>query len=196
MRSWIRPLVSMLTVGALLATVTGCASDDSLTGPSSPEASQAAAQPSQAPAPDALVASSILAPTLQTVLSAVHLLTCSPQPYAQTRAVVGPGGATITVGAHQLVIPAGALSAPTAITAEQVRGTTNSVRFQPEGLRFAKPATLTLSYNNCLLPPLTARVVYTDEQLRVLEWIPSLNLRLSRSINGFISHFSRYAVAY
>ncbi|HZE74950.1 MAG TPA: hypothetical protein VE091_06545 [Gemmatimonadales bacterium] len=195
MRSWIRPLVSMLVVVALLAVATSCTSDNSLTGPASPEASQPTAQPSQGPTPDLLLGT-ILDPALQTVLGTLQLLTCSPQPYVLTKAVVGPAGGTIAVGAHRLVIPAGALSAPTAISAEQVRGTTNSVRFQPEGLRFAKPATLTLNYNNCLLPPLTKRVVYTDERLRVLEVIPSLDLRLTRSVNGFIGHFSRYAVAY
>jgi hypothetical protein len=135
-------------------------------------------------------------PALQLTLKTVHLLTCSPQPYAQTKAVVGPAGGTIVVGAHRLTIPAGALSSPVTITAEQIRGAVNSVRLQPAGLKFAKAATLTLSYSNCLLPPLTKRVVYTDEQLRILELIPSLDLRLSRSVNGSILHFSRYAVAY
>jgi hypothetical protein len=195
MRSWTRPFVSMLIVAALLAVGASCTSNDSITGPSADQASQASTQPSQGPTPDPLL-ESIVQPALQTVLGAVHLLTCSAQPYAQTKAVVGPAGGTIVVGAHRLTIPAGALSKPVAITAEQVRGTSNSVRFQPQGLTFAKPATLTLSYSNCLLPPLTRRVAYTDERLQILELIPSLDLRLSRSVNGFIRHFSRYAVAY
>ncbi len=195
MRSWTRPFVSGLIVAALLMVGVSCASDDSITGPSSDQSSQPSAQPSQGPTPDPLLGS-LVDPVLQTVLGTVNLLTCSPQPYAQTRAVVGPAGGTIIVGAHRLTIPAGALAAPVAITAEQVRGTTNSVRLQPAGLKFAKPATLTLSYRNCLLPPLTKRVVYTDEQLRILEVIPSLDLRLTWSVNGTIRHFSRYAVAY
>ncbi len=157
MRSWTRPLVSMVVVGALLAVGASCTSDDSITGPSSEQSSQPNAQPSQGPTPDPLLGS-LVDPVLQTVLGTVNLLTCSPQPYAQTRAVVG--------------------------------------RLQPAGLKFAKPATLTLSYSNCLLPPLVMRVVYTDEQLRVLELIPSLDLRLTRSVSGSIRHFSRYAVAY
>jgi len=205
MRSPIRPLVSMLVVVALLGAGASCTSDSSITGPTSVQPSQPsqasdgpALQPLLASAPNSVGApvGSVLGPALQTVLSAVHLLTCSPQPYAVSRAVVGPAGGTITVGAHKLVIPAGALATPTTITAEQVRGSTNSVRFQPAGLTFAKPATLTLSYSNCLLPPLTAKVVYTDEQLRVLERILSFDLRLSRSVSGAIRHFSRYAVAY
>jgi hypothetical protein len=195
MRPWTRLLVSMLAVAALLAVGASCTSDNSITGPSADQSPQPTTQPSQGPTPDPLL-EPLVDPVLQTVLGTVNLLTCSPQPYAQAKAVVGPAGGTIVVGAHRVTIPAGALSAPVAITAEQVRGSTNSVRFQPQGLTFAKPATLTLSYNNCLLPPLTKRVVYTDERLHVLELIPSLDLRLSRSVNGFISHFSRYAVAY
>ena len=103
------------------------------------------------------------------MLGTLQLLTCARQPYAQTTAVIGPAGGQIVVGAHRLVIPAGALSAPVRITAEQVSGTVNSVRFSPEGLKFAKPATLTLSYGNCLLTPLSKQVVYTNEQLRILE---------------------------
>jgi hypothetical protein len=201
---WIRPLVSMLIVVALLGVCASCTSDDSITGPSSVEpaqqsqATRPALQPLLAPAPSSspTPVASLLGSTLQTVLNTVHLLTCAPQPYAVNTALVGPAGGTITVGAHKLVIPVGALSQPTLITAEQIRGSTNSVRFQPAGLTFAKPATLTLSYSNCLLPPLGAQVVYTDEQLRVLERILSIDLRLSRSVNGFIRHFSRYAVAY
>jgi hypothetical protein len=194
-RPWTRGFVSLLTVVALLAAIASCASDDSIVGPSTDPSSQTTTQPSQGQTPDPLL-EPVLDPALQLALKTVHLLTCSPQPYAQTTAVVGPSGGTIVVGAHKLTIPAGALSSPVTITAEQMRGTVNSVRLQPAGLRFAKPATLTLSYSNCLLPPLSRRVVYTDEQLRILELIPSLDLRLSRSVNGSILHFSRYAVAY
>jgi hypothetical protein len=194
MRPWTRSLVPMLVAVTLLVTGTSCTSDNSPTGPSRVDQVQPMTPASEAPALDPRLAP--LDQTLQTLLRAVHLLTCAPQQYAVTRTVVGPAGGVINVGAHRLTIPAGALSAPVAVTAEQVRGNTNSVRFQPAGLTFAKPATLTLSYKNCLLPPLSSRVVYTDEQLRILELIPSLDLRLSRSVNGFIRHFSRYAVAY
>jgi hypothetical protein len=146
-------------------------------------------------APDAKL-ESLIDPALQTVLGTLQLLTCSRQSYAQTTVVIGPAGGQIVVGAHRLVIPAGALSAPVRITAEQVSGTVNSVRFSPEGLKFAKPATLTLSYGNCLLTPLSKRVVYTSEQLRILEVEKSLDLRPTRTVTGLINHFSRYAVAY
>jgi len=186
----------MLIAAALLAIGASCTSNDSIVGPSAEPSQQPTTPPSQESTPPNPLLEPIVDPALQLTLQTVHLLTCSPQPYAQTKAVVGPAGGTIVVGAHRLTIPAGALTAPVAITAEQVQGSTNSVRFQPAGLKFAKPALLTLSYRNCLLPPLSRRVVYTDEQLRVLELIPSVDLRLTWSVNGSIGHFSRYAVAY
>ena len=194
MRSWIRPLVSTFLVVALLVLGASCASDDSLTGPST-ASTPSTSQASTAPAPSALL-EPILNSTLQTALGSLQLLTCSTQPYAQTTVVVGPAGGTITVGAHKLVIPAGALSARVTITAEQVSGTVNSVRFKPDGLQFAKPATLTLSYGNCLLNVLPKKVVYTNEQLKILQLMPSVDQQSKQRVTGSINHFSRYAVAY
>jgi hypothetical protein len=195
MRPWTRGLASMLVAAALLAVGASCTSNDSIVGPSAEPSQQPTTPALHEPTPDPLL-EPLVDPALQLTLKTVHLLTCSRQPYAQTKAAVGPAGGTIVVGAHRLTIPAGALSSPVTITAEQMSGVVNSVRLQPAGLKFAKAATLTLSYSNCLLPPLTKRVVYTDEQLRILELIPSLDLRLSKSVNGSILHFSRYAVAY
>ena len=200
MRSWTRAFVSTLLVGALFMVGASCSNEDSLTGPSTPTPSVSAPSTpapsaSEAPAPSAKL-ESLLDPTLQRVLGLLQLLTCARQPYAQSTAVIGPAGGVMVVGAHRLVIPPGALSAPVRITAEQVSGSVNSVRFSPEGLKFAKPAVLTLSYANCLLTPLSKQVVYTSEQLRILEVVKSLDLRLTRTVTGLINHFSRYAVAY
>ena len=94
------------------------------------------------------------------------------------------------------MIPAGALSRNYTIRAEQVTHRVNSVRFSPEGLKFAKPAKLTLSYSNCSPLLLLKRVVYTDELLRILELIPSLDNLRTKTVTGDIRHFSRYAVAW
>jgi hypothetical protein len=126
----------------------------------------------------------------------LHLLSCSPQPYATRTQVVGVNGGTILVGTHKLVIPAGALSRDYSIRAEQVTYRVNSVRFSPEGLKFAKPAKLTLSYSNCSALLVLKRVVYTDELLRILELIPSLDDLRTKTVTGDIRHFSRYAVAW
>jgi hypothetical protein len=126
----------------------------------------------------------------------LHLLSCSPQPYATRTQVVGVNGGTIFVGTHKLVIPAGALDRNYTIRAEQVTNRVNSVRFFPDGLRFAKPVKLTLSYSNCSPLLLLKRVVYTDELLRILELIPSLDNIRTQTVTGDIRHFSRYAVAW
>lgn len=126
------------------------------------------------------------------------LLQCAPLPYSTKTVVIGPGGGTITFGPHSLVVPSGALANPVAITAEVVSGKVNSVRFQPEGLRFAAPAVLTMSYSNCsglgmLLPK---KIAYTSELLSILELLQSVDLSGQRVVVGKLNHFSRYAVAY
>jgi hypothetical protein len=129
-------------------------------------------------------------------LEDLNLLSCSTQQYVSVTKVVGTAGGTIVVGSHKLVIPAGALTKDYTIRAEQVQARVNSVRFSPEGLQFAKTAKLTMSYANCSPLLVLKRVVYTDELLRILELIPSLDNLTTKTITGDIRHFSRYAVAW
>jgi hypothetical protein len=174
MSSWSRRLVAVMTAVVLAAAI-GCSSENSPT----------------APIPEAPSAS------IRGLLQDLHLLSCSTQPYEVTTQTVGPSGGVIVVGTHRLVIPADALQSDVTIQAEQVPGQTNSVRFSPEGLQFEKPASLTLSYSNCsILLSVLKKVAYTDEQLRILDLLPSIDLRLDRAVTASISHFSRYAVAW
>jgi hypothetical protein len=136
------------------------------------------------------------APLLGSLLSAVDLLTCRSQPYAVTTRLVGPEGGTIVVGDHSLVIPRGALQSAVVIKAERLSGSVNSVRFSPEGLKFAKPAQLTMSYRNCLVVLGRKRIAYTTELLKVLSLLTSNDLLGSRAVTSPIDHFSRYVVAY
>jgi hypothetical protein len=131
-----------------------------------------------------------------TLGSVTDLLTCSPQPYAVVSTTIGPKGGTIKVGTHQLDIPQGALSRDVRITAEQVTGSTNSLRFSPEGLHFDKKAELTMTYDNCLVVLLQKKIVYTDEKLKILEVLQSLDLFKKKTVDAEIDHFSRYALAY
>lgn len=124
------------------------------------------------------------------------LLLCSPQPYAVDTEVIGPEGGVLNVGTHRLLIPGGAVSSRVTITGEQIPGSTNSVRFSPEGLQFKKPATLTMTYDNCALVLLQKKIVYTTESLKILEVLKSLDLFQSKKVTAPIDHFSRYAVAY
>ena len=187
MTRWPRRMTALF-LAAVLAAGVSCTSDHSL-GPSAP------AGPSTMAQADGQQSELILGGLLEN-LKNLRLLSCSPQPYVSTTQVVGPSGGTIYVGTHKLVIPAGALRRDYTIRAEQVTHRVNSVRFSPEGLKFDKPAKLTLSYSNCSPLMLLKRVVYTDELLRILELIPSLDNLKTKTVTGDIRHFSRYAVAW
>jgi hypothetical protein len=138
----------------------------------------------------------ILDGAVSTVLNVTDLLVCSSQPYQVTRKTIGYEGGSIQVGTHTLVIPRGALRQQTTITAEQMPGRTNSVRFSPEGLQFEQPAGLVMNYRNCLVVLLKKKIVYTDENLKILEVLRSLDLFGSKTVTAPIDHFSRYAVAF
>jgi hypothetical protein len=187
MTGWPRRMTVLFLATVLLAGVS-CTSDDPLAPPAPDEHSSAMQAGGHG---DQLLLGDVI-----DALKNLHLLSCSPQPYVSRTQVVGTNGGTINIGTHKLVIPAGALSREHTIRAEQVTYRVNSVRFSPEGLSFAKPARLTLSYANCSPLLLLKRVVYTDELLRILELIPSLDNILAQTVSGNIRHFSRYAVAW
>jgi hypothetical protein len=131
-----------------------------------------------------------------TLGSVTDLLTCSEQPYVKSSETIGRDGGLIVVGRHWLFIPQGALSENVTITAEQMPGRTNSIRFSPEELRFQRPVTLTMNYENCALVLLKKKIVYTSEDFEIREVLRSLDLFRSKRVSAPIDHFSRYAVAY
>ena len=204
---WTRRLFTLGLVLALSATVS-CTGAESPTSP----AAQTVEQQQQAYllgnlfdgdgllsdgllSEDGLVGG-ILDGAVSTVLNVTDLLVCSSQPYQVTRKTIGYEGGTIQVGTHSLVIPRGALRRQTTITAEQMPGRTNSVRFSPEGLQFEQPVGLVMNYRNCLVVLLKKKIVYTDEKLKVLEVLRSLDLFGAKTVTAPIDHFSRYAIAY
>jgi hypothetical protein len=132
------------------------------------------------------------------LLGGTGLVGCSPLPYDSVTQTVGSAGGTITVGPHRLTIPPGALGQSVTITAVVPSDTVNLVRFQPQGLQFAEPARLAMSYANCglvnhLLP---SHIAYTTDALQILELIPGIDLLFSQQVEGPIHHFSTYAVAW
>src|SRR5213593_1869333 len=133
------------------------------------------------------------------LLGATGLLQCSNLPYASTTKTIGSGGGTLSAGPHTLVIPPGALAQPTTITMTLPTGLgVNAVQFQPVGLRFQKPAALTMSYANCSLlgKLLPKRVAYTTDNLQILYYLLSLDNLLSKYVTGQVNHFSSYVVAW
>ena len=144
-----------------------------------------------APAPDASLIGGLL--------GATGLLKCSNLPYASSTATIGAAGGSISAGPHTLVIPPGALTAPTAITMTAPTGLgVNAVKFQPEGLQFAVPAVLSMSYANCSLlgKILPKRIAYTNDNLTILSYLLSLDNLLSKRVTGKVNHFSAYVVAW
>jgi hypothetical protein len=133
-----------------------------------------------------------------TGLLSATLLQCSPQQAMSVTKTIGSDGGELWLGKHYLVVPKNALSQKVTITGEVVTGTTNSVRFYPEGLKFGPGTKLYLSYANCsgigmLLPK---KVVYVSELLSLLEILNSVDLTSQKMAVGDLRHFSRYAVAY
>jgi hypothetical protein len=119
-------------------------------------------------------------------------LSCAPARYEAETRVIGPEGGEIVVGGHRLSIPRGALTRPTVITAEVPVSTIASVQFSPHGLRFARPAVLTLDFNHCTAAG-AVTAAYFDENHDVLEWpVTSVS---GRRAAVQIQHFSRYGMA-
>ena len=148
--------------------------------------------------PDADLVGDLLGTTTN-LLSATGLLKCSPLPAANATKTVGKSGGTIVVGPHSLYIPAGALDSTVTITANAPTGNVNLVKFQPEGLVFDKPATLTMSYANCsgLTLGLPKRIAHTTPDLLViLEYLLSIDHPFARRVSAQLGHFSTYAVAW
>lgn len=128
------------------------------------------------------------------------LLTCRPLPYASDVKTVGPLGGTLKIGPHTLLIPPGALSKNTVITAQAPSSKYAQVLFSPHGLQFSnkiKPV-LTLSYAHCngLLTIIKPKIVYVDKNLNILETLLSLNISFNKWVSAPLSHFSSYMVAY
>jgi hypothetical protein len=193
--------LSVLGIVLLLSVGVGCTSTESLTE------APVSSSPEQGSPQFGLIGdltggltstvSGLTSTVVGTLGSVTDLLLCSPQPYAVTTQSIGPRGGVIKVGSHTLSIPGNAVDGTIKITAEQISGKTNSIRFSPEGLRFNKPATLTMSYENCALVLLQKKIVYTDENLKILEVLTAtLDLFKKKAVTAPIDHFSRYAVAY
>ncbi|HEX9610473.1 MAG TPA: hypothetical protein VF978_01210 [Gemmatimonadales bacterium] len=126
------------------------------------------------------------------------LLSCSPLPYESVAQTIDATGGTLQVGPHTFSVPPGALDTAVTITAVAPSGTVNSIQFQPEGLIFAEPASLTMSYANCDLLGLTLpkRIAHTtDDLLAILAYVPSVASGPAQ-VTGRIDHFSTYAVAW
>ena len=134
------------------------------------------------------------------LLQTTGLLKCSDLPFDSETKWIGPDGGTLTAGPHTLTIPAGALDTWTRITMSAPTGhRINAVHFEPDGLRFDRPAALTMSYANCNLlgKIVPKRIAYTDDDYeKIYYFLLSLDNILSKQVTGRVDHFSDYVVAW
>lgn len=120
------------------------------------------------------------------------LLGCSAQAAQYGSAIVGPQGGELDVGPHRVIIPAGALLAPTKIWGSVPSDTTVTIRLQPHGLQFRRPAGLILDASACGQVP---NVIYIDELGNVAEHIQAVYSAWWHTVAAPIDHFSNYAIA-
>ena len=160
-------------------------------------------EPSPLQPPNALLGGSLDSTVvdLGIVDSLVHtagLLTCTPQPADSASAVIGFFGGTIQAGGDTLSVPAGALLDTVTITMAVPSDTVNHVHFEPEGLTFQTPASLTMSYANCntLGVNIPKQIAYTDDLLVILEYLKSWDTKNAQTVRGEVNHFSEYAIAW
>lgn len=124
------------------------------------------------------------------------LLRCEPEKREVQMKMIGPRGGKISVGRHELIIPAGALEQTIPITATVISGPVAEVEFQPHGLQFAVPVQLNMNYEHCLVPQgWEQSIVYLDNGFRILESRPSFDDDELREVSAWLDHFSGYAVA-
>ena len=181
-------------VGAFALSIAACNADVAPTAPKAPDV-LAPTEPSHLLGLDLGGTITGLTETLSGVLASLSLFRCETPAYGSVTQTVGWGGGIIKVGPHSLYVPPGALNAPVAITATASAGSQVKVDFEPHGLRFQRPAVLTLSYAHCSTQPLRPKVVYVDNALSILELVPSVNDAWNRRAKAKLDHFSGYAFA-
>jgi hypothetical protein len=182
-------------IGAFALSLAACTADVAPTAPRAPDVMAPTEPPSHLLGLDLGETISGLTETVSGVLSSLTLFGCETPTYGVVTQTVGRWGGTIKVGPHSLYIPPGALNGPVSITATATAGKQVKVDFEPHGLRFARPAFLTLSYAHCASQPVRPKVVYVSDELSILELVPSVNDVFGRRVVGKLDHFSGYAFA-
>lgn len=124
------------------------------------------------------------------------LLVCAAHGPASVSVWVGASGASLTVGNDHLIIPGGALSDSTLITATIPADTLADIHFEPHGLQFTKDVMLVLSTDGCSLGrQAPGHVDYLDNDGNVLETLDGTFNGGSHTVTTKIHHFSSYAIA-
>jgi hypothetical protein len=109
---------------------------------------------------------------------------------------IGPSGGVLSFRIGTLIVPQGALSTNTQITA-RVDGEELAVEFEPHGLTFRRghEPTLLINYRNIQRSERTMYIQYVDSSMYLLEELPTLTDKASKIAWAPIEHFSIYCLA-
>ena len=125
------------------------------------------------------------------------LVACSRRATFSDSGEFGPNGGTLWVGRNRLIIPPGARAEHVTISGTIVGDTIAFLQFQPEGLRFKKPAGLILDAMGCNVPDDSAAdVVYINDRGEIAEQITATYDNAWHTVAAPIEHFSGYAIAF
>jgi hypothetical protein len=184
-----RRFASLFAIALAAVVLTSCADDH--TPPTAPPVTQIA--------PDPSLIGDLLGGVTGTVgglANSLGLVSCNVRYTYSASAEIGPEGGVLWVGPHRLYVPPNALSERTRISAVAPRGNYVQIQFEPEGLQFRRSTLLSMSYRDCsLFSPWRLKIVYVDDNLEILEVLPTLTSILTRTANAPVDHFSRYMLA-
>jgi hypothetical protein len=183
-----RRFTSLVAIALAAVLLTSCADDHA---------------PPTAPAvpimPDASLIGDVVGGVTDVVGGAADglgLVSCNVRRTHTASAEIGPKGGVLKVGPHSLTVPPRALKQKVRISAVAPKGKYVQIRFEPQGLEFERKTWLTMSYAECsLLSPLRLKIVYVNDNLEILEVLPTLTSVLTRTANAPVDHFSRYMLA-
>lgn len=183
-----RRFASLFAIALAAVFLTSCADDH--TPPTAPVVQVA---------PDPSLIGDLLGGATGTVgglANSLGLVSCDVRTTYSASAEIGPSGGVLWVGPHRLYVPPRALNQTVRITAIAPRGNHVQIQFEPEGLQFQRSTLLSVSYQDCsLFSPWRLKVVYVDDNLEILEVLPTVTSILTRTANAPVDHFSRYMLA-
>jgi hypothetical protein len=109
---------------------------------------------------------------------------------------LGPDGGTLSFRIGRLIVPPGALSGRTRITA-YVNGEDLAVEFQPHGLAFhpGHEPILEINFRKAPFPDSDLHIQYVDSLMNLLESLPTSTDPESNVARAPIAHFSLYCLA-
>lgn len=122
------------------------------------------------------------------------LVRCVGRGPVDGEAVIGPEGGVLKLGPNSLRVPPGALRRSVTIRA-RVLDTIAAIAFEPHGLRFERPAALTLNTAGCAVREEQHPVLlYLDDDGEARETIGGLLDDRKHEFHAPIVHFSVYAI--